>query len=88
MAALTAQQLAEVQADIIRRWSRDRVNVPITKPELDALLPIMDAALADAEVAVIADIPGAHPGRQWLIDNQPIARRMLELVEAKRRESL
>ena len=88
MAALSQQNLDEVQADIMRRWSQDRTAVPITKPELGQLLSLMDTALDDAEVAVIAAIPGAHSGRQWLIDNQDVSRRVLELVEAKRREAL
>lgn len=88
MAALSQQQLNEVRADIMRRWSSDHEPVPITKPELGQLLSIMDGALEDAEVAVIAAIPGGHPGRQWLIDKQSIARRVLEIIEAKRREVL
>lgn len=88
MASLTTQQLGEVKADIMRQWSRTRTPTPITKPELSSLLTIMDDELNAAEVAVIAAIPGAHPGRQWLIDNQQIARQVLELVEAKRKDVL
>ena len=88
MAQLTAESLGQVRADIMRQWSRDQLPVPITKPDLSALLSIMDVALKDAEIAVITAIPQQHPGRQWLINNQAIARRVLELVEAKRREML
>lgn len=88
MASLTTQQLDEVHADIMRRWSRDQTPTPITKSELTSLLSIMDTELDAAEVAVITTIPGTNPGRQWLIDNQPIARQTLELVEAKRKDVL
>jgi hypothetical protein len=33
-------------------------------------------------------IPGGHPGRQWLIDNPAIGRRLMILVEQHRREVL
>ena len=88
MASLPQEPLNEVQADIMRRWSRDHTPVPILKSELGQLLSIMDTALNDAEIAVIQAIPGNHPGRQWLIDNQTIARRVLELIEAKRKDVL
>ena len=88
MASLPQAQLDEVRADIMRQWSRDHTPVPITKPELGQLLSLMDVVLNDAEIAVIQAIPNDHPGRQWLIDNQTIARSTLELVEAKRRETL
>ena len=88
MAQLTPAQLNEVHANIMRRWSRNHTATPITKSDLTTLLDIMDIELNSAEVAVITAIPGSHPGRQWLIDNQPIARQAMELVEAKRKDVL
>lgn len=88
MAQLTAPQKAEVKSVIMKVWSRDRTPVPITKDELDTLLTFMDESLEAAELDVINRIPGGHPARAWLIANEAVARRVLELVEAKRREVL
>jgi hypothetical protein len=71
------------------RWlSRHGVDTPITKAELFILVGFIDDAAEAAEADIIARIPGAHPGRQWLIDNADIGRRLLERVAERRREVL
>jgi hypothetical protein len=88
MAQLTAPQKAEVKAEIMQRWSGDRTSVPIDKSELDTLLTFIDESMEVAETEVITRIPGSHPARAWLIANGAVARRVMEMVEAKRREVL
>lgn len=88
MATLTAEQRAEIRAQILRQLSRDREPTPFNKGEGLTLIGYIDDALEAAEGDVIARIPGGHPGRQWLIDNPAIGRRLMILVEQHRREVL
>ena len=88
MAQLPDSSLDEIHRDVMRHWSRTREQVPILKSDLRQLIGIVDTAADLSDTAVIQQIPQNHPGRQWLIENQNLARRLKEVVEAKRREDL
>lgn len=88
MALLDSAAINQIHADIMRYWSNHRVSVPITKPELRQLVVIVDGEAENSDIAVIQAIPSEHPGRQWLIDNQSLARRLKVLDETKRVEVL
>lgn len=87
MAQLTTETKDALFADIMRRWSNDRTPTPITKAQGRALIDIMDAGMETAESTILSSIP-AGPGRTWLVANASIARKVLELVAAKRQEVL
>lgn len=88
MATLPAGDGDAVWAVIMQRLSQQHIEVPATKDELRTLVDIIDGELDSAEVAVVQAIPVEHPGRQWLINNPTVGRRIMELILEKRREVL
>ncbi len=87
MAQLTNQQLLEVRADVMREFSRARHEIPITKPELTALLDLIDSEQEAAEASILAAIP-VGPARNWLVAKQAQARTLIVRIEQKRAEVL
>lgn len=88
MAQLTAEQRTDLRAAIMREWSAFRTEVPMTKPELLTLIGFIDEAAEASDADVITRVPEAHPANSWLVENLPIARRIKELVEQKRKAVL
>jgi hypothetical protein len=88
MPLLDNAQKQNVARMLMEQWSSTWTTVPMTKPEVMSLLNVIDNNLDTAETATIAAVPSAHPAKAWLSTNRNIARRIMELVEAKRREVL
>ncbi len=78
---------SEIHTDVMDKWSNVRLPVPISKPELRALINLMDTELDTAEGSILGAIP-AGVGKTWLVANQGIARQLLALIEKKRAEVL
>jgi hypothetical protein len=72
---------------MMRDLSDLRVEVPISKSLLRALLENIDGELETAESSIVQNLPGGG-AKTWLLNNQAIGRRMIERVEQKRREVL
>lgn len=89
MALLPQQQRDELKADIMRKLSSARVKTPgIHKSDWDAIIIAIDTALETAEVSAVTSLPGGSRERVFLTGHPGIARRVLAVVEDKRREVL
>ena len=86
MATLTAEQREAIRADVMRRFSSTREPVPGLRADMLTLVGYIDDALEAAEGNVINRIPGNHPGRQWLIDNQHLGRQLMLWIEQVRKD--
>ena len=87
MPRLTEPSLASLQQTVMRQFSAVRLETPITKPQLAAMLSLLDGQLDAAETAALAAIP-AGTEKTWLIANPAIARTLIERVAAARKETL
>lgn len=87
MAVLQQDARAALRALIMERWSAAGLQTPITKPQLAFLIGVVDEALESAEIAIVQALP-AGPEKSWLLSVPEVGRRLIELVEQKRREVL
>ena len=88
MANLTDQQIDEVLAELMQRYSSIFREIPVTKPQFKTWLknnvePEMEAA----EIAVFQATP-AGPAKDWLQANADIGRDIIIQIEQKRLEVL
>lgn len=87
MAQLTSAQRNDVLALLGSEMSAIRQSIPITKPQFMALLNIIDVAAETDEAAIVSAIP-AGVGKDWLLANPAVSRRIREAVAGKRKEVL
>lgn len=87
MATLTDPQKDEVRTVLGAEYSALRTEIPITKAQFDALLSVIDTAAETDEAAIVVAIP-AGAGKDWLLANVDVSRRIREAVATKRKEVL
>ena len=88
MANLTAQQINEVLAELMQRYSSIRKEIPVNKNQFNTWLTnTIDVEMEAAELSVFANTP-AGDAKDWLQANQEIGREVMLAIEAKRREVL
>lgn len=85
MPSLSSEDILDVRAAIMSFYSSIRAEIPMTKPQLTALLTLVDGELNTAEVAIVVAIPSG-PARDWLVANDHIGRDIMARVETKRRD--
>lgn len=86
MAQLTSAQKDELNATLMRFFSSTWTEVPLTKAQLRNGIDVFDAGLETAESSILSNVNQGQ--RDWLLDNQTLARYILEEVAKTRREEL
>jgi hypothetical protein len=88
MAALSAGDRTTLKAEAMRELSRRRISTDdVTKDQVDSVIASIDDALDAAETASVTSLPVGNV-RTWLTNNPSAGRRLMILVEQKRREVL
>ena len=87
MARLTEEQLVEVRSFIMKRFSDEHIETPITKPQLNILLAEIDKVSDQAEKNLMDALPDCAQ-KDWLLSNQTIGRKIIERIVKKRSEVL
>jgi hypothetical protein len=87
MATLPSEERFAVWAEAMALLSRHNIEAPVTKPELRWLVNYLDDNLETFEADVVDGIP-AGDGKDWLVSNPSIARRLIVMIAERRREVL
>ena len=87
MAKLSDGERFNVWAEAMRLLSLYSIDTPVTKPQFRWLVNYLDDNLETFEANVVAGLPGGA-GKDWLLANPGIARRLVVMVAEKRREAL
>jgi len=88
MANLTPAQVHDVTAELMRKYSAELREIPVTKVALYTwLLNDVEPELAAAEAAIYKATP-TGAGKDWLLANQEIGRDFIIAIEQKRLEVL
>lgn len=86
MAQLTEAQKDTLHAELMRLFSQMWVEMPLSKAQLRAAIDEFDVGMETAESSILNSVSQA--ARTWLLNNQTLARYILESVAEKRREVL
>lgn len=88
MANLTAQQIDEVLAELMQRYSSIRKEIPVNKNQFRTwLTDTVDVELEASELAIFANTP-AGDAKDWLQANPEVGRDVMVAIEQKRLEVL
>jgi hypothetical protein len=83
---MSAANLDAIHVEIMQKLSSERLaDIPITAAQLRSGIGMVDTQLDLAEIAIGTAIP-VGPIRAWMVANPHVVRRIMELVERKRRE--
>lgn len=86
MAQLSEAAKDELAADLHQLFSRHWYAIDLNKAQLRAGIDIFDAGLETAESEILNSV--GQEARAWLINNQTLARFIVEQTAQKRREEL
>ena len=87
MPSLSQDQIMDVRATVMERYSSIRAEIPMSKSQLAALLTIIDSELNTSEISIVTTVP-AGDARDWLIANDTIGRDLMVETETMRRDVL
>lgn len=87
MAQLDAAAKNKILKVLVREWSRDHTSIPFPRPQVETVITFADEEAEASDTSLVTRVP-AGDQRQFLIDNPTITRRLKELIERTRKETL
>ena len=87
MAILSAGSIDKIWAQFMRKYSKRRDEIPVSKNQLRTFIEIVDAEMEAAETSIVQAVP-AGAIRDWVIANAAVGRDVIGMVEDERRETL
>jgi hypothetical protein len=87
MATLSSAAIDDLHAAIMQELSNLRTAVPVSKSALRAGIVSIDSELSSAETTIFQNISNTGV-KTWLQANQAVGRRIIAVIEQKRKEEL